>query len=245
MKNGYDKEQLTLDQTRGFKQTLTHMQQQQRSQQQQQRRCVVISDSNGKGATSDSIKNHIPREERDCYNIEVAVAYTVEAACQQVDRGAIDVRGAVVIVDNLTNDIRGTSTRPSLSPNALTHLVDKLRGRLKMAGAAAVVVCQAKPMQVVDVTPYNDRLSEYLCAQEQGFGCKTQIRLTYLKPDGYHVRPQFDSIIDKTYACAIRGVPVVDPTPLDSFLPDHLRRKWQALWPRIGGGGGGVMNNGW
>ena len=114
-----------------------------------------------------------------------------------------------------------------------------------MAGAAAVVICQAKPMQVTDVTPYNDLLSEYLCAQEQGFGCKTQIRLTYLKPDGYHVRPQLESIIDTTYACAIKGVPIVDPTPLDDFLPDHLRHRWQAQWPKIGGGGGGHMNNGW
>ena len=44
--------------------------------------------------------------------------------------------------------------------NTIIHLVDKLRGRLKMAGLAVVVVCQAKPMQVADVTPYNDLLSE-------------------------------------------------------------------------------------
>ena len=218
---------------------------QQPPQQQRRRRCIILTDSNGKGATSDSIKNHIPRDERDSYDIEVVVAYTLEAAFHRVDRGAIDIRGAVVIVDNLTNDIRGTSVRSPLSPRAVTHWVDKLCGRLRMAGAAAVVVCQVKPMQVADVTPYNDLLSEYLCTQDQGFGCKTQIRLTYLKPDGFHVRPQFDSVIDRTYACAIRGVPVSDPTPFNEFLPDHLRRRWQTQWPRIGGGGGRVVNNGW
>ena len=218
---------------------------QQPQQKQRRRRCIVITDSNGKGATSNSIKNHIQREERDRYDVEVAVAFTVEAAFHRVDRSDIDVREAVVIVDNLTNDIRGTTVWPSLSPRGLAHWVDKLRGRMKMVGVATIVVCQAKPMQVADVTSYNNLLSQYLCTQDQGFGCKTQIRLTYLKLDGYHVRPQFDSIIDKTYACAIRGVPVINPTPLDGFLPDHLRGRWQKQWPRIGGGCRGVMNKGW
>ena len=101
----------------------------------------------------------------------------------------------------------------------------------------AVVVCQAKPMQTVDVTPYNELLSDYLSAQRGGYGCQTQIRLGHLRSDGFHVLPQFDSIIDKTYACAIRGILVPDPTPIGEFLPDHLRRRWQAEWPRLGGGG--------
>ena len=187
--------------------------QQQPQQPQQSQRCVVLTDSNGREATPDSIRNHMTHDERRLYDIEVAVPYTLEAAIQRVDRGAIDVRGAIVIIDCLTNDIRGTRLRPSVSPQQLVCGVDRLRRVLKMAGAKAAVVCQVKPMRLGDVSPYNDHLSDYLRGQKWGFSCRTQIRLSYLKPDGYHVRPQYDSIIDKTYACAIRGIPVIDPTP--------------------------------
>ena len=86
------------------------------------------------------------------------------------------------------------------------------------------------------MTPYNSALSKYLEAQRCGFGCRTQIRMSFLKPDGFHIKPQYDSVVDKTYACAIRGVSVVDPTPPEEFVPDHLRRSWQREWPRLGGG---------
>ena len=144
----------------------------------------MITDSNGKGATEDSIKNHMTREEREKYEIEVAVAFTLEEALQRVDRGAINVRDSIVIVDNLTNDIRGTRLRPSVTPQQLVRGVDRLRGILRMAGAKAVVVCQIKPMQVCNVTPYNELLSSYLGAQRWGFGCRTQVRLCFLKSDG-------------------------------------------------------------
>ena len=205
----------------------------------------MLTDSNGRGATADSIKNHMTREEKRLYNIEVSVAYTLEAAIQRVERGAVDVRGAIVIVDNLTNDIRGTRLRPSLKPQDLVRNVDKLRSTLKTAGAAAVVVCQVKPMELGDVTPYNELLSDYLREQRWGFGCLTQIRLGHLRNDGFHIKPQFDSIIDRTYACAIRGIPVYDPTPRGEFVPSHMRRRWQKEWPRIGGGMGQREENGW
>ena len=111
-----------------------------------------------------------------------------------------------------------------------------------MAGASAVVVCQVKPMQLGNVSPYNELISDYLRGQRWGFGCQTQVRLSYLKADGFHILPQYDSMVDKTYACAILGVPVPDPTPLDSFIPDHLRRRWQAEWPRVGNA---TNRNGW
>ena len=205
----------------------------------------MITDSNGRGATSDSVKNHMTREEKGKYVIEVAVAYTLDEAIQRVERGAIDVREAVVVVDNLTNDIRGTRLRPSLNPRELVNGVDKLRGVLKNAGATAAVICEVKPMQLGDVTPYNRHLADYLSAQKWGFGCRTQIRLNYLKPDGFHVRPQFDSVIDRTYACAIRGIYVNDPTPAEGFVPDYMRRRWQAEWPRLGGRSGQTANHGW
>ena len=174
----------------------------------------------------------------------MAVAYTTAAASDQVDRGTIDVRGTTVVIDNLTNDVRGTQARPALTPHEFVRSVDRLRQKLKLAGAKAVVVCELKPMPVTDVTPFNNQLSEYLRAQRGGFGCRTQIRLNYLKNDGFHVRPMYDSIIDKTYACAIQGIRVPCPTPPNEFVPDHMRRRWETEWPRVGGGGGQTIVHG-
>ena len=178
-------------------------------------------------------------------DISVVVAYTTEEAARLVGSGKLNVRGATGIVDNLTNDIRGTRLRPAVSPPELVRNVDRLRGRLKSEGATDVVVCQAKPMQTADVTPHNQQLSEYLRGQVRGYGCRTQIRLEYLKSDGFHIRPQFDSVIDKTYACAIRGVSVPSPTPPNEFVPISVRRRWESDWPRISGGITSNRNHGW
>ena len=117
------------------------------------------------------------------------------------------------------------------------------------AGATAVVMCQLKPMEIADVTPYNGILDEYLRKESErgrcGFGCRTQIRLEHLKPDGYHIKPQYDSIIDRTYAYAMKGIPVRDPTPRGEFVPQHVRHRFRQEWPRIGGGQGMNVNNGW
>ena len=198
-------------------------------------RCIILADSNGREATGDSIKNHIPRGERGNYDIDVVATYTTDEAFQRVDRGVLDVNRAIVVIDSLTNEARNTRMRRAVSPEELVRRVDRLRRRLKAAGAAGVVVCQLKPMQVADVTPYNNLLSDYLRTQGPGgYGCRTQIRLSYLRPDGYHVEPQYDSIIDRTYACALRGVPVPRPTPFNEFVPDHVRCRWEAEWPRVG-----------
>ena len=211
----------------------------------ERQRIIILTDSNGRGATSDSVKNHIPRAKRDSFNISVEVAYTTDEATRRIESGDIDVRGAAVVIDNLTNDIRGTRVRPAASPQQLVQNVDRLRKRLRVAGATATVVCQVKPMEVTDVTQHNQQVSDYLRNQVGGYGCPTQIRLEHLKPDGFHIRPQFDSVIDKTYACAIRGVPVPSPTPLNEFLPLSMRRRWEADWPRIGGGTTQNRNHGW
>ena len=107
------------------------------------------------------------------------------------------------------------------------------------AGAAAVVVCQLKPMQTIDVTPHNELLDHYLRREKQqgrdGFGCRTQIRLDFLRGDGHHIRPEFGSVLDRTYACALLGINVPFPTPLTEFAPSHVRQQWEAEWPRLGG----------
>ena len=180
--------------------------------------------------------------------ISVEVVYTLDVAYRRVDRGMINVRGATVVIDNLTNDVRGTQTRPAVSPQLLVRQVDRLRLRVMEAGAAAVVVCQLKPMQIRDVTPYNTLLDDYLRLEREqgrgGHGCRTQIRLKHLKSDGYHVMPQMDSTIDRTYACAFLGIPVPCPTPWDEFVPPHDRRRWETQWPRLVGGGASMTNNG-
>ena len=48
--------------------------------------------------------------------------------------------------------------------------------------AAAVIICEVKPMEVANVIPYNRLLSEYLSSKRPtGFGCKTQVRISHLK----------------------------------------------------------------
>ena len=200
-------------------------------------RCVVRTDSNGSQTTPNTIMNHVPRAKRKEIDVEVVVAYTLDEAYRRIDRGEIDVEGAIVLVDDLTNDVRGTRQRPAVTPPQLLRLVDNLRRRVMAAGAQAVTVCQLKPMQTVDVTPFNEQLCDYLRREKQrgrdGFGCRTQIRLDYHKGDGYHIRPDFSSVIDRTYACAFLGIEVPDPTPLDKFAPSSVRRQWEADWPRL------------
>ena len=182
--------------------------------------------------------------------VEVVVAYTLGEAYRRIDRGEISVSGGIVLIDNLTNDVRGTRNRPAVSPEQLVQLVDNVRRRAMAAGARAVVVCQLKPMQTTDVGPYNDFVDRYLRGEKErgrgGYGCRTQIRLDFLKADGHHVKPEFGSVIDRTYACALLGVNVPFPTPWNEFTPNHVRQQWEADWPRLAGGGRDTIHHhGW
>ena len=145
----------------------------------------------------------MPLAEREAKDIDIAVAYTLDQAIQRVDRGAINVRNAVVVVDNLTNDTRGTKLRLSLTPEGLVRGLNQLLQTLRAAGAKTILTCQVKPMLIKDVKPYNKQLSDYLRGQGWGSEVPTQIRPGHLRPDGFHVRPQFHWIIDKAYADAI------------------------------------------
>ena len=93
-------------------------------------------------------------------------------------------------------------------------------------------------VHLLGFTPYNTLLDEYLRRETQrgrgGFGCRTQIRLDFLKSDGHHIRPEYCSVIDRTYACALLGVHVPFPTPLDEFTPSFVRQRWESEWPRLG-----------
>ena len=135
------------------------------------------------------------------------------------------------------------------SDEKLIKLVDQLQWEVMLAGAAGVVVCQIKPMQTVDVSPYNFHLNTYLRTEQNrgrgGHGCRTQITLNSLRPDGFHVKPQYDSVIDKTYSCAILGIHVPCPTPDDEFVPFHVRRRRDEEWPRLGDARAHSRENGW
>ena len=211
-------------------------------------RCIVLTDSNGREATQDSIMNHVPRGKRGEMSIEVVVAYTLEEAYRRIDRGEIRTEGAVVLIDNLTNDVRGTRSRPAVTPQQLLRLVDGLRRKVMAAGAVAVTVCQLKPMQATDVTLYNQELDSYLRREKDrgrdGFGCRTMIRLDFLKGDGYHIRPDYWSVLDRTYACALLGIDVPFPTPWNEFAPSFVRQRWESEWPRMPGGGADMNHHG-
>ena len=98
------------------------------------RRFVFLTDSNGREATENSIKSHMPRETRGAYLIENKVAYTLDEAFHRVGRGEVEVAGAVVVIDNTTNDIRGTHKKPAATPEELVFRVGRLRERLSIRG---------------------------------------------------------------------------------------------------------------
>ena len=122
--------------------------------------------------------------------------------------------------------------------------MDRLRQRLKLAGAASIVVCELKPMQVTDVTPFNKELSNYLRMQPDGFGCRTQIRMNFLKSDGfiYSLCMTLSSIGRMHVQYWAYMSPV--PPPLMN-LSVHIRRKWETEWPRVGGQVGQMRVHGW
>ena len=119
------------------------------------------------------------------------------------------------------------------------HRNDIVGSLLLTAGAEAIIVCQIKPMTHLNVIPYNDVLNDFLNSQSGGFGIATQIRMQDIKPNamgnGFHILPDVVSVLDRTYACAIRGLPVPCPTQMEDFMPMQVRRRWVAGWPRVGG----------
>ena len=201
-------------------------------------KCVVITDSNGKELTQESIRNHMPIKKRAKYEISVAVAFRLEDAYDRVENGQINVENAYVVIDNITNNLQGGKKHEPDSPELVATRVAALREYVLSKSAKAVIVCELKPMKWVDVRPASRMIHDYLVScGKGGYGCRTQIRMEYLKDDGFHVQPRHISIIDKTYACALLGVHVPDPTPLQNLVPEFIRRRWEKQFPRMGGRG--------
>ena len=117
----------------------------------QRRKCVVLTDSNGRDVTADSIRNHMPRETRENYDIKVEVALRMEDAVYRVRKKLLDVSGCVVLIDNITNDVKGNWKHWPADPEETVRRGDLLRAALFAAGAETVLVSQIKPMQATTV----------------------------------------------------------------------------------------------
>jgi hypothetical protein len=202
-----------------------------------EKRVVILTDSNGATLGEDAIKNHIPEERRAEFRVEVVVCYTLEEALHRIERGNVDVEGAVVIIDNITNDVRGTRTRPQTSPE---EVAERLRSLvwLMRSKAQAVVICEVKPMYHINVNPYNLAIHHKFLDHSKVFGCRTMTRLGHLKTDGFHIGAAYVSVLERTYACALMGIVVPYPTRPDQFWrpeqqQQHLKRLEQE-WPRVG-----------
>ena len=130
----------------------------------------------------------------------------------------------MVVIDNITNDVRKVR-----DPWEVARRMGKV---LDICGdAAAVVVTEVKPIRHLDVTPFNKELHKLYATREKVFGCHTQVRMRDLGRDGFHVSPHCADILDKTYSCAILGIPVPCPTPIWDFSHPMQQRDYEAEYP--------------
>ena len=205
-------------------------------EEKQQYRCLIFTDSNGRGATPDSVKFHMPPDERGKYDIQIVVAYRLEDAFYRVRRGEIEVKDSYVVIDNVTNNVKGNWSRAREPPEQVVERVANLRELVLSLSAAACVVCEIKPMRMIDVRPYNRLIHQYLgSCGGSGFGCNTQICMDFLAADGTHISHRYASVLDRTYACALLGTPVPYPVPERDFVPLPARRSFESEWPRLVG----------
>ena len=153
-------------------------------------------------------------------------------------RRDIRVGRARVIVDCIKNDVRGTRLQGRVERG---EVVERLRSVIgEMGGSEGIVVCEVKPMQHIDVVPFNARIHD-LCLYTEGVeGCSTQVRHDYLRRYGYHITPKHGRLLDMLYECAMVGWLV--PCPYwDSVVYDMLAKWAKREWPPLGGRG---ANNG-
>jgi hypothetical protein len=192
-------------------------------------KCVILTDSNGVEITQESVRRHILGQKRQNYKIRVHTTHTLLEAFSKICDGKIEVKGKRVIVDVTTNDLRGTRGMARVMPEEVVDTVGKVVAAIKDKGAKGVVVCEAKPMSLLNVTPFTDLLQQRCLARKIGW-CQTQLGIGHLKEDGNHILPSFFQILDATYACAVMGVPVPHPTPTYRKWRHH---KLPVEWPRL------------
>jgi hypothetical protein len=137
--------------------------------------------------------------------------------------------GAHVIIDVTTNDLQGARALPRAAPEEVTDHVERLVAAVKEKAVVGVIICETKPMSIMNVTPLSDILHRRCQKQKVGW-CQTQVKLEHMKEDGYHIRPPFLQIIDNTCACAVMWVRVPHPTLPYKKWKHQLREQ---EWPRM------------
>ena len=116
--------------------------------------------------------------------------------------------------------------------------------------AAATVVIEIKPIRHLDVTPFNRTIHDLCKPRQKVFGCRTQVTMRDLGRDGFHVSPYCADVIDKTFACALLGIPVPNPTLFQDFFHPEQTEGYRHEFPRISetdrsGRGGVTTIHGW
>ena len=89
-------------------------------------------------------------------------------------------------MDCIMNDVRGTRLQERMEPGEVAERLRRVIG--EMEGAEEVVVCEVKPMQHINVVPFNARIHGLL-DKGRAKGCRTQVRHEHLGWDGYHIVP--------------------------------------------------------
>jgi hypothetical protein len=125
-------------------------------------------------------------------------------------------------------EFRGFYSRISYSarmePDGYARRYGEVVWRLKEKGAVEVVGCELKCMAFMNVTPYSNAIHSLCVGLDT---VKTQIGISHLAKDGYHILPSCITMLAKTYACAIMGVCVPCPLPAcDSYRDPNLRGRW-------------------
>ena len=203
-------------------------------------RAVVLTDSNGRDIGPNDIKAHIPKDQRGRYDIRVVVAYTLMEVRDKLERGVLQVEGETVILDVGTNDVRGTGRVPQSGSGDVGWRYERVGRLLFEKGAVGLVACKLKPMSFMDVAPYSWAIhSACLRLRTHGHrvhGCTTQTCVSHLRKDGYHILPSFSTVLNMTYACAIRGIPVPCPATWERGQDPALKDRWPTPWEAQGRG---------
>jgi hypothetical protein len=161
----------------------------------------------------------------------VEVIYTLMEAYGKLGRGSLKVEGEAVLLEVSTNDVRGTERVLQTWPHEVAGRFERVARLLLEKGAVGVCVCEVKPMNYMDVATYSNAIhSASLRMRAQGHqvqGMQTQTGVSHLKKDGFHILPSFSGVLDRTYPCAVIGVPVLCPTPSwDRYQNPRLKDRW-------------------
>jgi len=76
----------------------------------------------------------------------------------KLGRGDLKVEGEAVLLDVSTNDMQGTKRVPRTRPDKVATRFERVARLLLEKGAMGVFVCEVKPMNFMDVTPYSNAI---------------------------------------------------------------------------------------